>query len=65
MKKLILTSILLFLIFNAVFAQDQKVQNLRLYDQKPLHFGFTIGLNTSDFYIRNSDNSCPWFENYA
>lgn len=56
MKKIIITSILLFFIFNAVFAQDQKVQNLRLYDQKPLHFGFTVGLNTSDFYIRNSDN---------
>ena len=55
MKKIIITSILLVFIFSSVFSQADKVQNLRLYDQKPLHFGFTVGLNTSDFYIRNSD----------
>ena len=26
------------------------------YDRKLLHFGFTVGLNTADFYMRNSDN---------
>ncbi|MCF6366544.1 MAG: PorT family protein [Bacteroidales bacterium] len=47
--------ILLFLVSFSAFSQVEKVQNLRLYDQKRLHFGFTVGLNTSDFYIRNSD----------
>ncbi len=53
-KKILIIFIILFSI-NYTFSQESKVQNLRLYDQKRLHFGFTIGLNTSDFYIRNSD----------
>lgn len=55
MRKNILIIFTVLLTFNSAFSQKQKVQNLRLYDQKQLHFGFTIGLNTSDFYIRNSD----------
>ncbi len=40
-----------------VFSQRQKkVKNLPKYDKKLLHFGFTIGLSSADFYIRNSDN---------
>jgi len=53
-KKILIIFIILFSVTYS-FSQKQKVQNLRLYDQKRLHFGFTVGLNTSDFYIRNSD----------
>jgi len=52
-KKFIIFLILFSTIYS--FSQQSKVQNLRLYDQKRLHFGFTVGINTSDFYIRNSD----------
>jgi len=55
MKKILILTILILSFFNSAFSQVEKVQNLRLYDQKRLHFGFTVGLNTSDFYIRNSD----------
>jgi hypothetical protein len=50
--------ILIFLLFLNGFISAQKrdvVQYNLLYDQKKLHFGFTVGLNTSDFWIRNSD----------
>ncbi len=36
-------------------AQNKRVQNMPKYDKKRLHFGFTIGLNSMDFLIRNSD----------
>ncbi|MCF6183251.1 MAG: PorT family protein [Bacteroidales bacterium] len=43
--------------FGALFAQKADViPNLKMFDHKRFHFGFTVGLNTSDFYIRNSDN---------
>ncbi len=55
MKKITFLIILLSAC-NFLFAQKRDiVKNLILYDQKRLHFGFTVGLNTSDFYIRNSD----------
>ncbi|NPA68638.1 MAG: PorT family protein, partial [Chlorobi bacterium] len=54
MKKFLILQSLFFIVLSG-FAQEEKVQNLRLYDQKRFHFGFTVGLNTSDFYIRNSD----------
>lgn len=37
-------------------AQIPKPQNLRNYDRQRLHFGFSVGLSTADFTIRNSDN---------
>jgi len=55
MKKHILLLFILLITYISSFSQEQKVQNLRMHDNKQLHFGFTIGLNTSDFYIRNSD----------
>ena len=36
------------------FAQKKKPQNLPGYDNKVLHFGFTLGLNTMDFNIQKS-----------
>lgn len=36
------------------FAQKQKPKNESWYDEKPLHFGFTLGFNTMDFKITPS-----------
>jgi hypothetical protein len=45
----------LFVLFSAtVSAQLPKVKNLPTYDDKVLHFGFTLGLNTMDFSIQRS-----------
>lgn len=32
----------------------KKVPNLRPFDEKPLHFGFLIGMNTMDFRVYNT-----------
>lgn len=36
------------------FAQKSKVQNDPTHDEKPLHFGFSLGINTMDFRIIQS-----------
>lgn len=38
-----------------LFAQKKKVRHDPAYDKKPVHFGFTVGLNTMDFTISLSD----------
>jgi len=45
--------IILFLYFlvASCFAQKKKPQNDVIYDKKPLHFGFTLGLNAMDFTL--------------
>ncbi len=48
MKKLI-SIIVLLGISASVFAQRQHVKHLTTFDDKPLHFGFTLGVNTMDF----------------
>ena len=56
MKKASFLLFLSFVVAGSIFSQKRElVKNLALYDQRKLHFGFTVGLNTSDFYIRNSD----------
>ncbi len=56
MKKIFIIIFTGVLFTGVISAQRfDKVPNLRYYDHKKIHFGFTIGLNTSDFYIRNSD----------
>lgn len=49
---------LLFL-FNTTLSFSQinkKVINLPKYDQKWIHFGFTVGINQMDFKLKNSNN---------
>lgn len=41
-------------IFSEVIAQKPKVKNDPAYDSRPVHFGFTLGLNTMDYSIRPS-----------
>ncbi len=55
MKRFFIAAALILVCSGFLSAQKNKtVQNLKYHDQKKLHFGFTIGLNTSDFYIRNA-----------
>ncbi len=52
MKKIFL--ILLFLLPSGfLYAQKQKVKYYQKVDSKTMHFGFTLGLNTMDFYVTN------------
>jgi len=37
----------------AVFAQKQKVNHMTTFDDKLIHFGFTLGLNTLDFGVEH------------
>jgi hypothetical protein len=45
-------SLLVFLGPIAVSAQSRKLQNQPKYDNRPVHFGFCLGINTYDFQIR-------------
>ena len=49
------THICLFIIFlvlsSSVFAQRPRVKNESWYDDKPVHFGFSLGFNAMDFNI--------------
>jgi hypothetical protein len=47
-KKIITAIVLMFAVVNA-FAQKQKVNHMTTFDDKLIHFGFTLGLNTLDF----------------
>jgi len=50
--RLILTGICLIIAFG-VDAQRIKLKHLTTFDDKVLHFGFSLGLNTLDFDVRN------------
>jgi hypothetical protein len=51
--KKILSFILLLLVVNSIFAQKQKVKYITTFDDKLVHFGFTLGLNYMDFRVIN------------
>jgi len=51
--KRIFTAILFILIISNVFAQEQKVNYLTTFDEKRIHFGFTLGYNMLDFNVVN------------
>lgn len=38
-------------VHNALFAQRRGVDNLTYFDDRPLHFGFYLGLNTMDYRL--------------
>ncbi len=52
MKKY-LTVILFLILVSNLFAQKQKVKFLTTFDDKFVHFGFTLGVNTLDFSVLN------------
>ena len=52
MKKSLIAILFIFLGFSG-FAQKQKVNFLTTFDDKLIHFGFTIGINALDFNVVN------------
>ncbi|WP_346861516.1 porin family protein [uncultured Draconibacterium sp.] len=52
MKKIFISILLTVWCFSS-FAQKQRVNYLTTFDDKLIHFGFTIGVNTLDFNIAN------------
>lgn len=52
MKRIILSLLLIIFVFIAE-AQKQKVNYLTTFDDKLIHFGFSIGINTLDFNVVN------------
>lgn len=52
MKK-VLSSILFIIVVFCSYAQKQKVNYLTTFEDKLIHFGFTIGVNSLDFNIAN------------
>jgi hypothetical protein len=56
MRKLLLYFILFSVFTNEIKAQLRpKPQNLPRYDNKKMHFGFTLGLNSLDLNIQHND----------
>jgi hypothetical protein len=53
---IMLTALLLFVNLN-VSGQKQRVKNESWYDDKYMHFGFTLGFNAMDFDITPASNS--------
>jgi hypothetical protein len=49
-KNLLIAALLFFMVLPA-FAQKQKVNHMTTFDDKLIHFGFTLGLNTLDFAV--------------
>jgi len=45
--------IFLLLIVTGAYAQRQKINYLTTFDDKTIHFGFTLGINTLDFAVVN------------
>ncbi len=52
MKKFFLYILMLFFV-GQTFAQKQKVNFLTTFDDKTIHFGFTLGINMLDFSVVN------------
>jgi hypothetical protein len=54
--KIVGTLLLSLFLFNSSFAQERQVENLPKYDKQPIHFGFILGLNKSNFRVQLVDN---------
>jgi hypothetical protein len=55
MNNKLATTFILLLAFSSVFAQKPKVENLPLFKQKRIHFGFTLGLNSANYTLDRRD----------
>ena len=49
MLKKYIFSIIFLILGLSIFAQKPKVKNKPEYDDKPIHFGYTLGINVMDF----------------
>lgn len=48
--------IALMCLLNPAFGQRPKPENLRNYDQQWIHFGFLLGINHADFFVKANPN---------
>jgi hypothetical protein len=55
LKKLIIALVYLLFLSVVTFAQKPKVKNDPNHDDRPIHFGFSLGLNTMDYKITHSN----------
>ena len=55
MKKILFVILILVSINSFAQLKNKRLMNLPTYDNKWLHFGFTLGFNTMDFMIIHSD----------
>lgn len=55
MKRVVAVIFLLFISLGTILPQRIYDRNIPEHDLKPLHFGFTVGLNTMDFRILSSE----------
>ena len=51
-KKVLISILFCFMVLQ-LFAQKQKVNHMTTFDDKLIHFGFTLGLNTLDFAVEH------------
>jgi hypothetical protein len=54
-KKIIFLNLGLFISINVLFAQGH-ISHLDDYDEKPMHYGFVLGLNQMRFSLKTNDN---------
>lgn len=54
LKHLISSAVVIFLSLNMVFGQRIVVKNDPTHDEKPIHFGFSLGMNFMDYRIEQS-----------
>ncbi len=54
--KLVLVVFIYFLTALSLFPQINRVPNLKLYDDEPLHFGFILAVNQMDFILKPKEN---------
>ncbi len=57
----LITFLFCFGVFSSL-AQKEKPKNYRRYDERPIHFGFTLGANTANFSLYQMPNA---YEQYG
>lgn len=48
-----------FFVLISVSAQENGIENLPRFDMKRVHFGFTLGFNSMDFYLKRPNDINP------
>ena len=59
LKYHILTLLSFLLLSTGVYAQENGIENLPRFDMRRVHFGFTLGFNEMDFYVKRPEQINP------
>ncbi len=54
--KILRALVVCMVLSSTVLAQERQVENLPKYDKQPIHFGFLLGLNKSNFRVQLVDD---------